>query len=204
MSSTAHASAGRSLAANMQATAEGREELAYADQWLRDPANATLRAIYGDPYRGWDSGQVAALSKLIAAGMLGKFRIVNIPLGVSPSRDSAREANRDALANLPCGITAEVYDGGNGRGSESDGHLTIPDGLDAVDEDGSRRVADGWRCVPIEIGHTDATRTYMHLAQEGAVARWPYGHDRIYVVTTTPAYSMTPGIGLPPLYNLGN
>lgn len=191
---TAHAYAGETLAKKMRGAPGGRELLAWAEDWLRDPANKTLRHIYGDPYRGWISGQVAALVNLIIAGRRGRFQIASIPVGVKPARDSAREANREALADLPCGITAVVHTDPDGRGSESDGYLSIPDALDIVDDDGSRMAADAWDHVPLEIGYTDATRTYLHLAQEGAVARWPYGHDHLYVLTTTPRFSMSPNL----------
>lgn len=35
--------------------------------------------------------------------------------------------------------------------------------------------------VPLEIGSTTSSRTLLHLAQSGGLARWPYGSNRILI-----------------------
>jgi hypothetical protein len=196
---TSHAAANERQAEILLSTPEGCEAMAFANRWRRDPANATLRRIYGDPYGGWTMGQVAALSYLICAGRAKLLDLVAVPVGAKPGRDSARAENAAKLANLPFGFAATIYEG---LSHDGDGHLSFPSGpgLEIVDSElGTRRPADvAWPQAALEIGSTDASRTLQHLMESGVVARWPYGFDRIYVITTTPPYSLTPGMGVTP------
>jgi hypothetical protein len=195
MGKSAHAAAADEVAARWQQTPDGRERLAHADLWRRDRANAGLLAVFGSPYRGWTTGQLAALATLLTLRDQRLIEIAYVPLGHIPRGDAARAENQAALADLPLGFTAEVYDGAACAG-DCDGSLTIPDDLVIVDEvdmaagDRLERPARPWSQIPLEIGSTDASRTFLHLAESGAVARWPYGHDRVHIITTTPPYNI--------------
>ena len=37
------------------------------------------------------------------------------------------------------------------------------------------------RRLPLEVGTTEGSRTMVHLAFEGGLARWPYGSEELYV-----------------------
>ncbi|MET8278836.1 hypothetical protein [Micromonospora sp. NPDC005174] len=90
---------------------------------------------------------------------------------------------------MPLGISAELFDG---NGFDGDAWFTIPEGR------GGRRwprpLGSAGRRMgehPLEIGPTDASRTLMHLMQDDAVARWPYGFTRVYVLTPSPRWSLS-------------
>jgi hypothetical protein len=51
--------------------------------------------------------------------------------------------------------------------------------------------AQGWTAIPLEIGHTDASRTWLHLVESGALARWPYGSTRLFVLETRPRFCLS-------------
>lgn len=57
---TTHARAANEYATALLGTPEGQAIHAHATSWARDPANAVLRNIYGQPYQGWTIGQIAA------------------------------------------------------------------------------------------------------------------------------------------------
>lgn len=190
---TIHLDIAANLAEKLLATEDGRRAIALAEEWRRNPVNEIACDVYGQPFSGWSIDQVAALAKMLALVGQGKVRLAYISVGNTPYRDSAREENRAALANLPYGITVQVYEGLSHTG---DGCITIPDDLVIVDDadrhlPGRReRAAEAVGTVPLEIGHTHVSRTLLHLADYGAVARWAYGHDRIYVVYTVPMHCL--------------
>lgn len=189
MGQSSHQAAGDKLAERFLRESGGGTVLADADAWRRDPANRDLCDIYAQPFSAWTPGQLAALSLLITAGRAGDIEITGVEVGQEPRRDSARRENQMALSQLPHGIKAEVYIEGDCH--DSDGDVDIPDGLQIVDtteQAATPAQARGWTKIPLEIGHTDATRTWLHLCQEGALARWPYGSDVLYVVETARAW----------------
>ncbi|MEU3455604.1 hypothetical protein ABZ671_18685 [Micromonospora sp. NPDC006766] len=188
---TSHARVADQAAIELLATPAGRRIFDHTTAWLQNPDNATLRDILGQPFRGWTPGQVEALSQLLHYGRTGRYELAYFEVEATPGRDADRTGNQAKLANLPDGITAELVDG---NGFDGDAMLTIPEGLTVLDDaepDRPARDADAWENIPLEIGHTDASRTLMHLMQYGAVARWPYGFTRIYVLFTTPRWSLS-------------
>lgn len=186
----------------------GAEKL--ARRWLGDPNGAlVLHKAHRGVTRYWEHGYVAALGQkdsragdwqlgqIASFGALhvdiqaGAIGIVKVRAGGEPRRDSAREANAAHLADLPEPFAGEVYmDQHNG---DSDGKLswtepvTIDVSTQATWEDcegvhpllAPVTVRSGW--IPLEIGTTQASRTLLHVREEGGVARWPYGSDWIWV-----------------------
>lgn len=198
MGTTYHAHGAQRMA-DAWATEGNGHRMAFADRWRRDPRNQNLCAVYGDPFRGWDQAQLAALWFLIMAGRASKFAVTYVSVGTEPHADRYYADNRQALSRLPDGITAEVYQEPSGGAGIPDGTLTVsPDAVVFDDEDPHlERDATPWSAMPLEIGRTDASRTLVHLMEDGAVARWPYGLDRLYTLVTTPRLSLTLGFGLP-------
>ena len=116
----------------------------------------------------------------------GTFLVADIPVGRGPSRDKSKHINRAILGGLDGKFTAE-FRGGFG---DSDGFLSWRDELRVHDP--NHVTAFEYLCiparqVPLEVGFTSASRTLMHLTQEGAIARWPYGHDHIRVLVQATA-----------------
>lgn len=176
--------------------------LVVADSWMNDPARqallakaywltrqesleiTTLREVFGQPYGGWDMGQLVALACL--DHMVTKTFLVlsELHVGDKPRGDRFRKENQAALNRLlPPGTSVEVDP--NQHAGEMDGWIdwaspipfTAGDGMTGEIEAGG---------APLEIGHTDATTTCLHLCRHGAVARWAYGHRKVQLLTTHP------------------
>lgn len=159
---------------------------------------------------GWPMEQVAAFAAVHAMVCAGEVAQVLIGAAGGPVVDSHREENAAQLADLPDPFQAAV-DADQNR-AECDGTLKwdAPIVLDAATGvvllDSCRRgvkqpvsivttVAPGW--APLEIGTTLASRTLLHLLEEGAVARWPYGSDCIRLLVRRGGPVVVP---LPPGY----
>jgi hypothetical protein len=119
--------------------------------------------------------------------------VSSIHVGCTPFRDTALEENQAALnaavAGLEGGFSAEVWNGI----ADSDGLLSTeePVVFHPLLEGGiqfERRLVG----VPIEIGQTRPKTTARHMAPSQALARWPYGYDRMWVLALDPARVMSP------------
>jgi hypothetical protein len=173
VSTTVHARAADQFASSLQGTEDGRRKLAQYQQMIADPTYKDFTAAIGQPYHGWTVGQVAALGRVHSLLYSGRITAIRIDVGAEPSRDSARDTNRAKLQQLPEDFVTTVYDG---LSHDGDGLLTWDPGI-ADDLPG------GWaKNAPLEIGHTDASRTFIHLAEHGVIARWPYNAKDIWLL----------------------
>ena len=172
MATTIHARAADEFANHLQETEDGRRSLAQYQQMIANPTYKEFTDAVAQPYSGWTTGQVAALGRVHTLVYAGHVRGIRIRLGVEPSKDAARDTNRAKLQRLPEDFTATVHDG---LSHDGDGILSWAPDI----------VADlpgGWaKDAPLEIGHTDASRTFLHLAETGVVARWPYHSEDIWL-----------------------
>lgn len=184
MARAMHAQIAENYGRKLRATEEGRSLLASYRSMIEDRSGIDYTNAIGQPFGGWSEGQVAAYSRvhyLIASGKVGKL---TIPVDATPSRDADREGNQRKLTEgLPSEFTAEVY-GGNSH--DGDAHLAWPEDsampwIDGYGNESERPLCDWTNSAPLEIGHTDASRTFLHLIEGGIVARWPYGSDDIWL-----------------------
>jgi hypothetical protein len=134
---------------------------------------------------------------------LGRVLIAQIEVGSTPSADSEKAKNAAALwevslpylyvdkdnktlDKLPLGTMRAKFSPSHGySGSDGDGYFewlrplhfsfSIADG-----ESYRKRIRKG--SVPLEVGYTRVTTTWIHLMQHGGVARWPYGSDKLFVL----------------------
>ena len=117
----------------------------------------------------------------------GLVRLCRIEVGSQPYPDKMKVENNQRLRDLPVPFRAEFV-GGYG---DSDGRLSWDDEIRVVPvpclEDGcpSKSVKETMLrpgSCPLEVGFTDPSRTWGHLAQDGRLARWPYGSNYIYIM----------------------
>lgn len=173
MPSTYHARAAEQFAIKTRQSDHGRAVLSSYRELIAEPeARPYVRAI-GHPYSGWSDGQVAALAKVDALITAGAVRAMLIPVGAKPGRDRDREGNAHKLAEgLPPEFSATVHDG-----TDHDGDAELSWGTETLPT---------WHtCAPLEIGYTDASRTFLHLLDSGRVARWPYQSEDIWLIGFT-------------------
>lgn len=109
----------------------------------------------------------------IYAGLrAGCITITPIYLGLEPSSDAQLNKNQTKLAGLPSPFTATIQNGGGDNDGEFAWTETIVVGTVELEP----------RHVPLEIGYTRPLTTLWHLHLERGLARWPYGHDRIWLL----------------------
>ncbi|WP_143675921.1 MULTISPECIES: hypothetical protein [Streptomyces] len=169
-------------------TAWGARALAGMYRWTRDEEWSARIAVLGQPFTGWDMGQLFALRCLAGLWMEGLLTIAEAKVGAKPKRDAERQANQSALDRLPAGISATVDadqrgaddDGSVRWGTPLQGHFNDPDTCESQPD----TIAPGW--APLEIGNTDASNVCFHLNLFGAVARWPYGDETLTIMQTRP------------------
>lgn len=175
-----------------------------AEKWAQDQHGAKLLslsylmtrderleanvAVMGQPYSDWSMGQLFALYCLMKIYTRGSLTITQFPIPGMPVKDRDRLQNQEILNSLPGGISANVTV--DQRGAEADGFIQwstpIQGLIEASTDDRKEEVAIAPRNVPLEIGYTDASTTCFHLIRSGGVARWPYGHNVLVILTTYP------------------
>ena len=127
------------------------------------------------------------------------MRLFRMSIGAEPVQDRFRADNQAALrAGLPEGCTAHV--GGAERGvwrsvADCDGFVAFPTGVKyrSWEPHGNEPLdldLGAYGNLPLEMGHTDASRTYSHLVESGAVARWPYNHGVLAVLVAVPRWRL--------------
>lgn len=120
----------------------------------------------------------------IYAGICARrITITPISLNATPSEDAPIEKNQAKLAGLPSPFKATLRPGKE----DDDGNLawdeTIFIGEHTLDP----------KSVPLEVGYTRPLTTLWHLHHERGLARWPYGHEKLWLLL-----SLVPTV-LPPL-----
>lgn len=130
-------------------------------------------------------------AQLLALEGSGDLQLFNIPIGTTPPADRLLRTAQPMLQSaLPLGwsveITAEC-----GRPAESDGCIYQPKVRD------SSLMTEWGGSMPLEIGSTTITRTWMHLFTDGGVARWPYGCDHLVIMSLTRGAFFTDRPSLP-------
>lgn len=134
-----------------------------------------------------------------AAKMRGAIAMAEIHLDAEPGEDRERQRNNDALRAGLHGADALVttqtgeqefvgladaplFDGEFiGGAGDADGWIRWNAPLEMCvfrDERPSSVVVEP-RKIPLEVGTTSLGSTMRHLMFDRAVARWPYGHDRL-------------------------
>lgn len=126
----------------------------------------------------------------------GDVMVARIHVGTTPGPDKAIKDNNRKLKHLPRPFRAFFSPGPR---KDGDGVLSWdePVVFDPIacrgDETGpceasaKQAVVIARGAVPLEVGSTRPSRTYMHLLERSfAVARWPYGSEFVFVLHRTP------------------
>ncbi|MFD5435826.1 hypothetical protein ACFWJ4_27240 [Kitasatospora sp. NPDC127067] len=175
------------------------------------PMYDALTAVLGQPYRGWDHDADGVLWYLLRLYCMGDLVMLKVPAGGTPARDHERRRNQETMQHgLPEGIFACVDL--DQHAAEFDGHvhLEAPYHFERMQVDLEERTArislpvvGPWddRVAPLEIGYTDPSRTFSHLRAYGAVARWPYRSDHLYLLVLE---DRAAALGLEEIYRIDN
>jgi hypothetical protein len=157
---------------------------------------AWLTNAFGQPFAGWDPGQLAYLYRLYEFWVMGELAITRLPIDCAPYGDRQRQANQAALNALELLSTPEGYFPGfsawvnpdQKTSGYGDGQLRWEQPI----EMGIRIPGEPYQAcglakppisgVPLEIGSTDTTTSYMHLLQGVGLARWAYGSTSVILM----------------------
>jgi hypothetical protein len=144
----------------------------------------------------WPPHQHAAFIAIHSMIGSGEAGFTCISTGGAPGADADRAGNAAKLAQTHSHFRADLDMGQNC--ADQDGvlswaeplHISRPTGqffypspckLDGQAPLVELTVGVAPRSVPLEVGDSWPSRTYMHLVQHGAVARWPYGSKLIWL-----------------------
>ena len=143
-------------------------------------------------FEKWPLEQQAAFVRVHAEICKGLISMVDIVVDQEPSKDKERHENQVKLSDLPHPFEAEVSP--DQSGGDCDGTLWWTEPIRAERligvpflppcRLGAKQGINIPHWVepdfaPLEIGFTSASRTLLHLREQGAVARWPYGSNTI-------------------------
>ena len=147
----------------------------YAD--LRRRMNARkfepLVAVVTQRWReAYDLYDAYAFGQVYAKILAGNITLTPIHLGSCQSGDARTEENNAKLMGLPSPFKA-FFRGGSG---DNDGSFSWTEQL-FIGE-----LALDPQEVPLEVGYTRPLTTLWHLQHERCLARWPYGHDKIWLL----------------------
>jgi hypothetical protein len=176
-------------------------------RWCRDYIDAIGQLHRIGPSR-WPRHQVAAFVLMHHYLMSGFAAQVEIYVGRTPCPDVERDANASALANLPVPFVARVDR--TQQNADQDGWLewqspiTVNRSLGVAYYSSSagdpepiliRHVIPPGR-VPLEVGSTLPSRTYLHTHADCGVARWPYETTwiRLFVSSKFPRQMFPTGL----------
>ena len=120
---------------------------------------------------------------------IGDGRIVFVSLDVEtpPLRDHNTTDNQSIIdaAHLPVKISFAPLRGN--AGNEGDGVFSWDTPLEVHNHNGESIIIPPGS-APLEVGTTCATTTFRHLTTgANAVARWPYGSNKIWLLVRLPA-----------------
>ena len=159
-------------------------------RWSREYLDAIGQLHRVGPSR-WPRHQVAAFAMMHHYLMSGIVADVWIHVGRTPYPDAEREANALALAKLPAPFIAHLDR--TQHHADQDGWLEWHSPITVNRSIGEacyspatehpepifiRHVIPPGK-VPLEVGSTLPSRTFIHTFQDRGVARWPYEATRI-------------------------
>lgn len=152
-----------------------------------------FRRAFGDwTWRGQTYAQMYSFLRIDGLMRHRHAALIRVKVGAEPGADRCREQNAAALADLRHPFVAHLDMHQNN--AEDDGTLEwtepirvklYPNGSGA-----NEYVMVPPASIPLEVGSSAPSKAFMHLAQYGAVARWPYGEEHLYVLTGVPEPSV--------------
>lgn len=167
------------------------------DRWTPDYIDA-IGQLHRCRHTQWPPEQVASFMMVHHMLMEGEVASVRIGTDGKPGPDKDRVGNQSKLDDLPGPFTA-VVDPDQGTSTFGDGTLAwhetikmekslgVPHIDLATDHRAPVEIISDFPPgdVPLEIGTSKPSRTYMHLLNGQGVARWPYGSEYIWLFVPT-------------------
>lgn len=156
-------------------------------------ADAHCRHRLVAPVVGQVHRDVESLEQLWCRGQVeyllaqGRVRLISVPVGAQPRRDLDADANQQALEQglAPHPVVVRVHASTGGLPDDGwvrwDGELELL-AADEADAGAEPAAVLPRAHAPLEVGSTLPSRTLLHLLEDGAVWRWPYKSDRLWLL----------------------
>lgn len=153
-----------------------------------------LDAVVQKPWGVYDLHDAYVFANLNAMDAAGSLQHVAVEVGAGPFRDLEESRNATVLANAPdldVGVDCQ-----HGGGADDDGWVRFTPAFvsNPTVEPGIRKWLSSHPGLPLEIGYTKASKTFMHMARFRGVARWPYGHTRLFLLMLSDEELWRPGL----------
>lgn len=146
---------------------------------------APIADVVTQPWKGtYDLYDAYAFGQIYTGLQARKITITPIFLGVGPSADAQIEKNQMKLAALPSPFTALLRAGKDDDDSSFSWTEPIDIGETVIESNS----------VPLEVGYTHPLTTLWHLQHERWLARWPYGHERIWLLHAGEHWNRMPSL----------
>lgn len=190
----AHEAAARAAYHRAISTPDGADAVADIQREMTNGhiAGEYLDVIGQSGFGALSPEQVLDMAVVHAGICEGRFAVTKVRAAGRPQSDRQRDANAEAVANLPGPFTATVDL--DQQAGDCDGRLAwhepviaeVTFGTEICDDGRVREICERIYVapfqLPLEIGTTLPSRTLLHLNFDGGVARWPYGQDCITVL----------------------
>ena len=147
----------------------------------QESIDMVVQKIHG--YDIYDAYCFAQVRRLISSGELA---MATLDIGFMPRADVEVEYHNLILQKAPdCHFWGEFW----GGLADEDGYLTWAEDVVferqfwSENDDSIERLflqIEPYH-IPLEVGYTESSRTWIHLCYDGALARWPYNSRLIYV-----------------------
>jgi hypothetical protein len=142
----------------------------------------------------WRSGysltDAYVFAQIWSQTMTGEVAVCCAHVGSCPSADRMVSENQKLLNSGLHEFFAASVESQIGPGAECDGWLRWNHEIEFTRTFADEKSKKPYKCkpetLPLEIGTTKSSRTWMHLFQDGGVARWPYGHDCVTIFKVVP------------------
>ena len=145
---------------------------------MRLPEVAWLADAIGQMQQ-WTDEELLAWAHVYALVNTGRVRAFNARVGVGPFADRARELNAASLGGVEAPYVAHLDMEQNA--ADSDGHFEWVTAV-RVGEGSTSYVQEPIGRIQLEVGYSNPSTTYWHLATGRAVARWPYDCPNVVVL----------------------
>jgi hypothetical protein len=139
-------------------------------------------------HAAWSFYDAYALHTLLSWWLDGFVSFAHVTVGVAPTWDRFVEENNARLARLPVGFRATFAPtGGFGYCDDGQFEWTEPLRFRQRSSDGATDIVVQPGSLPMEVGHTKASRTILHIVCDCGLARWPYNAKHIALCLVTDA-----------------
>jgi hypothetical protein len=161
--------------------------IAYAKNWINAGSQFARSDIFGDLFyaTALDNIELDALATILVWIDGGLLTACRIQVGNTPGYDRDVEYNNQCIKHMPAPFSG-CFKGGDGGDNDGQIRWNAPVNLNMIVNGTEYKTVLSPETIPdrapLEVGYTNYSTSYQHLIEEGALARWAYGSEDIYLL----------------------